>query len=175
MTDFTAGTLYRQYLARLNDNLIQFQREYATWQRERRAWEWDVLQQNLQRPQTAWPDQTPEAERKSCMGDVVISGIHSTSQSIYVQAGLATSMSDGIQSVQYRTTPRDVNGDNLPREQDAASSSHRILATLTQSRGDVQLPQCTHCRRGLGPFDECVALGDVADHTCANCAWTGDR
>ena len=44
------------------------------------------------------------------MGDVVISGIHSTSQSIHVQAGLATSMSDVIQSVQYRTTPRDVNG-----------------------------------------------------------------
>ncbi|KAJ9196505.1 hypothetical protein DTO164E3_6305 [Paecilomyces variotii] len=60
-----AKTLYRQYLARLNDNLIQFQREYATWQRERRAWEWDILQQNLQRPQTAWPDQTPEAERST--------------------------------------------------------------------------------------------------------------
>ena len=46
-----------------------------------------------------------------------------------------------------------------------------INALLIQSRGVVQVPACTRCQRGLGPFPECRRVLGHFGGCCGNCKW----
>jgi Protein of unknown function (DUF3716) len=46
-----------------------------------------------------------------------------------------------------------------------------INALLIQSRGVVQVPACTRCQRGRGPFPECRRVQGHFGGCCGNCKW----
>jgi Protein of unknown function (DUF3716) len=46
-----------------------------------------------------------------------------------------------------------------------------IHALLIQSRGVMQVPACTRCQRGRGPFPECRHVQGHFGGCCGNCKW----
>ena len=61
-----------------------------------------------------------------------------------------------------------------PQRRSAAARIHQEAA-LGQTRGTVVNPPCTGCKRGFGPFTECVAIKGHFGGYCANCYYTNQE
>ncbi|KAK4204941.1 hypothetical protein QBC40DRAFT_163541, partial [Triangularia verruculosa] len=66
----------------------------------------------------------------------------------------------------------DFRGKSRDSEGEPAHNWHRgsnLTALIAQTRGQDAPTPCKRCRRGLGPFAECIISDEFSTGSCANC------